>query len=81
MKCWTCEQSKKISKSWRVFSPPGNSRQLTTIHHESTTTSPQKHHAKNTHFPNPPSKMPTKTQKKAPATAETFSYKIQKIKR
>jgi hypothetical protein len=49
---------KNISKLWHVFNPPQNGRQLTTIHHESTTTSPQKHHTKNAHFPKPPSKHP-----------------------
>jgi hypothetical protein len=67
---------KYILKLWHVFSPPQNRHQSTTIHHESTTSSPQKHHQKNAHFPSPPSKMHVKRQKKAPAIAGTFSHKI-----
>jgi hypothetical protein len=73
--------SKKYFKKLAFFSSPQNSRQLTTIHHESTTTSPQKTTPKTAHFPKPPSKTPANRQKKAPATAGTFSYKIKQIKR
>jgi hypothetical protein len=72
---------KKKSKLWHIFSPPQNGHPLTTIHHQSTTTSPQKHHTKNAHFPKPPSKTPAKAQKKAPANAGTFFSQNQKIKR
>jgi uncharacterized protein YfcZ (UPF0381/DUF406 family) len=67
-------------ETWQVFNPPGNGYQLTTIDHESTTTAPQKHHQKNAHFQNHLQKLPQKA-KKAPATAGTCSYQIEKIKR
>jgi hypothetical protein len=38
------------------FRAPKNVRQLTTIHQQSTTTSPQKHHVKNARFRKTPRK-------------------------
>jgi hypothetical protein len=55
---------KIISKSWHVFSHHRTRRQTTTIHHESTINAPQNTTPKNTLFPEPPSKTPTKAQKK-----------------
>jgi hypothetical protein len=63
---------KKNSEIWPVF----NRRRTSS----STTKTPPPHHKntmqENAHFPKTPSKTPTNKQKKAPATAGTFSYKI-----
>jgi hypothetical protein len=40
--------------------------QITTIHHQSTTNSPQIHHQKTPHFRQPPSKTPEKPRKPIP---------------
>jgi hypothetical protein len=52
-----------FEKKWRIFNPPPNGRQPTIIHHEPTTTSPRKHHPKNTHFPKTTLKTPAKNAK------------------
>jgi hypothetical protein len=45
------------------FSRRFKTAHLTTIHHESTTQTPHKHHTKNAHFPKTPSKTPENRQK------------------
>jgi len=72
----TPSRKRKINlKKWRIFRHPKNDVQTTTFTTQNTTTSPAKHHVKNTLFLKPPSKMPAKPRKKAPATAGAFFSK------
>jgi hypothetical protein len=64
--------TKIFLKSWHIFKPSRNGHQQTTIHHESTINSPQKHHQKTAHLPKPPSKTPVKAQKKPRPPPELF---------
>jgi hypothetical protein len=50
------------------FQLPNNDTNPTTIHHQPTTTSPQKHHTKTSPLPKPPSKNARKTTKTTPST-------------
>jgi hypothetical protein len=73
------EIHRNIPKSWHVVNPRVNGPQPTSIHHESTINSPQKHHQKTLSFPKPPAKTPVKSIKKAPATAGTFLFQNPKF--